>query len=239
MIKQDKYCVYLIFNNINGKVYVGKTKNYKKRINRHKNIATDANNESGSLVHRAIKKYGIDNFTFCILQTFGNEKDCFAAEIYWVRYYKSNATKYGNEFGYNLTEGGEGPSGAKRSKDTKKKQSLNKLGKKRSEEDRKKMSIGRSGMILSQSHKDNMSKSRTGMYQGGDNNFFGQHHSDESLKKISGENNGLSKLTEQSVIEIRNKYNSNNYTQQSLSIEYNVSPGTIQAVVSRKTWRNI
>lgn len=54
--------IYKITNRINGKSYVGRTKNLKARISQHKT------HDYCRALHRAIKKYGIDNFDVVVLQ---------------------------------------------------------------------------------------------------------------------------------------------------------------------------
>lgn len=57
--------IYLITNNINGKKYVGQSRNLIKRWGQHK---TESRRDKPHLiVDKAIKKYGIDNFSFEIL----------------------------------------------------------------------------------------------------------------------------------------------------------------------------
>ena len=57
--------IYLITNNINGKKYVGQSRNLIKRWGQHK---TESRRDKPNLiVDKAIKKYGIDNFSFEIL----------------------------------------------------------------------------------------------------------------------------------------------------------------------------
>lgn len=90
-----KKWIYKITNNINGKNYIGQSKNPKKRFQQH--IYDNKN----STIHNAIKKYGIENFTFSVIE--GPIDNYNERERYWIQYYDS----YYN--GYNNTEGGEEP----------------------------------------------------------------------------------------------------------------------------------
>jgi hypothetical protein len=56
-----------------------------------------------------------------------------------------------------------------------------------------------------------------------------------SLKKI-GENNGRAKLTEQDVIQIRNKYKPRVYTLKMLCEEYNMSRDAMADILHRRNW---
>jgi hypothetical protein len=55
--------------------------------------------------------------------------------------------------------------------------------------------------------------------------------------RLKGELNGQSKLTEQQVIEIREKYSSGNYTQSLLANEYNTKQQNICRIVNYKRWK--
>ena len=57
--------IYLITNNINGKKYIGQSRNLVKRWNDHKDQAR--HNRSTLLIHNAMRDYRIDNFSFDIL----------------------------------------------------------------------------------------------------------------------------------------------------------------------------
>jgi len=54
----------------------------------------------------------------------------------------------------------------------------------------------------------------------------------------SGENHGLSKLTEAAVLEIRRLY-AEGHTRQSLAEKFGVLPGTISKVTLRQRWKHI
>lgn len=81
-----------------------------------------------------------------IIESFDNEKEALEAEMFWIEYFQTNIVKHGNQFGYNLTSGGEGAPGRKHSEKSKKKISKSlignkyNLGNKASLETRQKMS---------------------------------------------------------------------------------------------------
>jgi group I intron endonuclease len=138
-----KFYVYYFMNKVNGKVYVGKTQNIKKRLGEHQRADGDC-----PYFHRAVKKYGIDNFKFDIIEEYKSEDDAIKMEIHYIDQYQSNI----REHGYNLTIGGDGTSGykhspetiAKFSKSLKGKKSWNE-GQKSSDETKLKSSISHMG----------------------------------------------------------------------------------------------
>lgn len=89
--------IYKITNHINGNVYIGQSVEIEKRWENHK---TGKCNSHKSLVHKAILKYGIDNFSFTVLIECPIEKLDFF-ECYYIRYFDSLAPN-----GYNLCGGG-------------------------------------------------------------------------------------------------------------------------------------
>ena len=54
-----------------------------------------------------------------------------------------------------------------------------------------------------------------------------------------GEKNPSSKLNEQQIIEIRNRYANGGITLKQLAIEYGVSIPTISLIIARKTWAHL
>lgn len=90
--------IYKIENIINHKIYIGQTikKNPEKRFKEHIYKAFSSPN---TFLHEAIRKYGVKNFIFSVIEEVEN-KDLNEREMYWVSYYDS----YNK--GYNMTLGG-------------------------------------------------------------------------------------------------------------------------------------
>lgn len=92
--------IYKIENQINHKVYIGKTEhvNPNRRWVEHQ---ADSRNPSRNhrALYQALNKYGIENFTFTVLEEteFPEER-----EMYYIQEYNSY------HFGYNETLGGDG-----------------------------------------------------------------------------------------------------------------------------------
>lgn len=60
--------IYCYTNKINGKKYIGQTINPQLRYNAHKSNYKNPNHkEYNSLIHKAFRKYGFDNFIYEVL----------------------------------------------------------------------------------------------------------------------------------------------------------------------------
>ncbi|MFP3041871.1 GIY-YIG nuclease family protein [Treponema primitia] len=87
-----------------GKVYIGQTtRKLQDRINGHKCDALTHN--AGGRFYYAIRKYGLDAFSWEQIDTANDHEDLQQKEIYWIAFYKSNNANHG----YNLTAGGGQP----------------------------------------------------------------------------------------------------------------------------------
>jgi group I intron endonuclease len=58
--------IYIITNDINDKIYVGQSVNTKERFSKH--ISDAIHNRDNMLIHKAIRKYGKEHFTYAILE---------------------------------------------------------------------------------------------------------------------------------------------------------------------------
>ena len=100
--------IYLITNNINGKKYIGQSRNLIKRWNHHKDEAR--HNRSTLLIHNAMREYGIDNFSFDIL---------LECPIDMLDVWESDMIRLYDTFvpnGYNIRDGKKGITEEKRLK---------------------------------------------------------------------------------------------------------------------------
>ena len=91
--------IYKIVNDINDKVYVGKTDfAIEKRFKEHCQDAFRDRNEKRPL-YAAMQKYGIEHFRIELIEETDNPEE---KEIYWIGYFD------GYTKGYNATKGGDG-----------------------------------------------------------------------------------------------------------------------------------
>ena len=116
--KQTWYgTVYLLTNSVNGKQYVGQTiKDHEDRWSQH---ITEARGKSQQLIHRAIRKHGVEKFSTAVLQNCCSLVTLDKAEVRWIKKLRTIAPR-----GYNLTLGGRGMAGYKDSEPTRKKKSV-------------------------------------------------------------------------------------------------------------------
>ena len=95
--------IYKITNLINNKVYIGLSTNIKERWRAHRSRPFQKkSHQYNYYLYRAIRKYGLENFSFEVVEECQKE-ELGEKEIYWINYYHSND----EQFGYNRTSGGE------------------------------------------------------------------------------------------------------------------------------------
>jgi group I intron endonuclease len=190
-----KGVIYKISHRESLKVYIGKTRDFKKRIRGHKYAAMNygTRNERQPII-KAMREHGIDAFDIEVLYTSPEfetrvdyDKHMDAMERHYIHLYDSVRS------GYNITKGGAGM-----------------LGYSLSEETRKRISDARRGSTISEEHKEavrqaslrwwdnpNNRKMMSDRFKGEGNpmygvyligeqsHMFGKHHSEETRKKIS------------------------------------------------------
>lgn len=96
--------IYKCTNTVNGKHYIGYTKDFYQRKQKHKrNMLSGESNT----FYAAMRKYGWDKFTWSVIYQSKDDDHCLnVMEPHFIREYNSFYS------GYNMTEGGGGTLGA-------------------------------------------------------------------------------------------------------------------------------
>jgi len=102
-VYHGKLVVYKITNIISGKCYIGITSRIKRRIYEHIKYSEEESHKLACYLHRAIKKHGLENFIFEIIEICSDNKTLSKREEFFIKKFKS----CNDSFGYNLTQGGE------------------------------------------------------------------------------------------------------------------------------------
>jgi len=147
------FYIYKTINKINNRIYIGKRKTWNF-------ISEDNYFGSGTLIKRAIKKYGVENFVKEIVEIC-NETNVNEREAYWINFYNSTDIK----IGYNIAFGGDGGDLLTNHPDREH------IVSKR---------IGRK-VTFSDEHKGKLSESK----KGEKNPSYGKTYSDEERRKLS------------------------------------------------------
>ena len=93
----SKFCVYFVYCVVNGRGYVGKSNNVRKRWRDHCGKSSNCKHLS-----RAIHKYGKENFRIWVLHSELSEEQAYSIEKELIEQLDMTKT------GYNITEGGRG-----------------------------------------------------------------------------------------------------------------------------------
>lgn len=183
--------IYVIFNSVNNKPYIGITiQGYLKRFRKHKECSKRGVDYA---LYRAMRKYGEEKFWIDLIETIEESSESKLLdklnerEKFWIKELDSKKN------GYNMTSGGQGI--LRPSLETRRKMSRNQTvtkeqcerlrklrtgnppwckGKKLSKKIRKKMSEGRKGWIPSEETRKLWSEQRKGRF-----------HSEETKRKMS------------------------------------------------------
>ena len=90
--------IYGWYNMKSGKWYVGQTVEPKRRLKTH--IDDAFNRKDNNKFHRALRKYGLDNFVYCVLEENILRENLNLKEIDWIEEFDSFYN------GYNMSAGG-------------------------------------------------------------------------------------------------------------------------------------
>lgn len=222
--------IYCYTNKINQKKYVGQTLNPKQRFSQHKSAAFNPDSkEYNSVLHRAFRKYGYENFTYEILASNLDIEKMNELEKYYINLFNCIVP-----YGYNVLDGGKNASKPK-SEETKYKLMLA-HGKLTEEE----------VIYLRKAYQNH--ESPTLIYK---EKYEGKMHFNSFLNiwcgkkyksimpEVFSEEKRHTKLNENIVKQIRKDRENNGLSYDKLAKKYNISKSTIADIIKRRTWKNV
>ena len=191
----DKYCVYIHKNKVNGKQYCGITcQKPEYRWRDGNGYLHNAHFQS------AISKYGWDGFEHLIIQDGLSRDEANCIEQEYIAKFNLTNPKYG----YNQTNGGDGTVGYLHTAETKQKMSQSRIGRVFTEETRQKISNKNSGAqngmygatpwnkgkTMSDETREKVSQNRKGKTVGEKHPMYGKKHSETTIRKMSESHKG-------------------------------------------------
>lgn len=222
--------IYCYTNTINGKMYVGQTLNPALRYSAHKSSYQNPNDkEYDSLLHRAFRKYGFENFQYEILADDINDIDLLnQLEIYYIKHYNCKTPN-----GYNVEDGGKN------------------CNKPKTLEHRKKEIWGQAKLteeeVIRLRKAYQAKESPTEIYN---NEYADRMHYNSFLNIWSGrryalimpevfENGRHTKLNAEIVKNIRQDRENEKLSYDKLAVKYGISKGTVADIIKRRTWKDV
>jgi len=161
------YRIYKIQNLINGKCYIGFTSH---KADNHRMSQHACGKGNSPALRAAIQKYGRQNFSYeTIYESFDLDHTLKIVEPFYIALFSS----YGPD-GYNLTAGGEGT-----------------FGYKRTPEQRAAMRVRRLGKRLSPEHRAKLSEAQKSRPKGVNHPLYGRKLSREHIDKVAAAKRGV------------------------------------------------
>lgn len=222
--------IYCFTNKKNGKKYIGQTINPEQRFNAHKSAVYNENNsEYNSPLHRAMRKYGFENFLYEILaKDINNIELLNQLEINYIQQFNCQIPN-----GYNIEPGGKNCT-KPQTLEHKKKEIWGqaKLTEEEVIELRKAYQQKESPTkIYNKKYKDRL------QYSSFLNIWSGRRYA--LIMPEVFEKGRHTKLTAEIVHKIKQEYKISKMSYQKLADKYNVSKSTIADILSGRTWKNV
>lgn len=223
--------IYAFTNLKNNKKYIGQSINDdNSRYNNHMcAIKYEHNNEYDSPLHRAIRKYGLDNFKYEILVKDIDDIDTLnSLEIYYIQKFNSLIPN-----GYNIETGGKNCS---KPKDSEWRKKLTWSQAKLTEEEIISLRYAYANRespskIYNEKYKDRLH------YQSFLNIWSGRRYGNIMPELL---NKGRhTKMTQEKANQVREIYNNEKISYTKLAEKFNVSKSTIADIISNRTWKNV
>ena len=222
--------IYCYTNLVNGKKYIGQTINPQQRFAAHKSSAFNSKDpEYNSLIHRAFRKYGYENFEYEVLAEAESIEELNGLEIYFIAHYNSKIPN-----GYNIATGGKNCS---RSVSDETKEKLMKSHASLTEEEIIEL---RKAYVNKQSPTQiYQEKYSERLHFNSFLNIWTGSRYKSIMPEVFQEKNRHTKLTESLVKQIKLDRKNYGLTYQQLAEKYNVHKSTIASIITEKTWKSV
>lgn len=222
--------IYCYTNLINGKKYIGQTINPSQRYSAHKSThLNEKDPEYDSLFHRALRKYGWDNFKYEVLNETDDIDLLNELEIFYIDFYDRQRPN-----GYNVLSGG---ANCVRPMSEEAKEKLRWAKGKLNKDE---VIFLRLAYAKNESPKaiyEELFKDRLA-YSSFLNIWSGNRYKTVMPELI--EKGRKKKLTKEQVIEIKKLLKENGGSDfRNIAKQYDVSKGAIEAIYQEKTWKDV
>lgn len=223
--------IYSYTNKTNNKMYIGQTINPIIRKYQHNYYSyCEKASDYNTPFHRAIRKYGIDNFEYRILADEIDDNELLnQLEIYYIKKFNSVVPN-----GYNVSNGGDS---SPHDWDENQKLTKSLQSGVLTEEEVIELRLAYKNhesptKIYEEKYKDKFHKNAFM------NIWTGKRYS-LIMPEVFNDKNRHTKLTEEIVKAIREDREKDNLSFEKLSKKYNISKSTIADVINKRTWKNV
>lgn len=222
--------IYCFTNKVNKKKYIGQTiSDDNGRYNRHLYSAKHENNaEYNTPLHRAIRKYGIENFEYEILVKDINDFNILnSLEIYYIQKFNCQIPN-----GYNIEPGGKN---APKPKSVEQKIKLTWAQAKLTEEEiieLRKAYLNKESpkKIYDEKYKDRLH------YNSFLNIWSGRRY--KNIMPEALEVGRHTKMTQEKANKIRELYSKGNISYGKLAEQFGISKSTVADIIKNRTWKS-
>ena len=224
--------IYCYTNLINNKKYVGQTINPEQRFRQHKSsVFNEKDKEYNSVLHRAMRKYGYENFSYEVLAECNTLEELNQQEIYFINTLNTLVPN-----GYNVASGGNNGSYPHTLES---KEKLMKAHAKLTEEEI---------IYLRKAYANRESPKQIYLAKGYDkqmhyNSFLniwtGQRYKTIMPEVFNKSIPRIQKLTEEIVYQMKLDRKENNLSYSKLAKKYNISKSTVSDIFNNRTWKHV
>lgn len=222
--------IYCYTNKINQKKYIGQSVDPVQRDHQHKSSAfNEKSSEYNSPLHRAFRKYGVENFEYQILQSTDDIDLLNELEEFYISYYQTQIPN-----GYNVEAGGKNAKKGPMPLETKYKLTWSQA--KLSEDEVIALRFAYARKESPKKIYDTFYKDK--LHYNSFLNIWSGRRYKNILPEII-ENGRHTRLTEDKVRQIKIDYFNNNMTLQAIADKNGVSKSTIADIARGRTWKNV